>query len=80
MQDQNNNYLSYLLRIWKDCGDGEWRYTLQNVFNGECFHFSNLYELYEKLCEMSNEGEQENRIEFPYEQFSPQYVTKVEKG
>jgi len=79
MRSQNNNYLSYLLRIWKDCGDGEWRYTLQDVFNGDCFHFSNLYELYEKLCQMSIEGD-EIRTEFPVESFSPQFSIKVEKG
>ena len=79
MKDQNNNYLSYLLRIWKECGDGEWRYTLQDVFSGECFHFSNLYELYEKLCQMSIEGE-EIQAEIPYVPFSPQFSIRVEKG
>ena len=79
MLDQNPSYQSFLLRIWRECDDGDWRYSLQDVFNGECFNFSNLYELYEKLCQLSIEGA-DLPTELPYEQFNPQFSIKVEKG
>jgi hypothetical protein len=42
-------YQSYLLRIWKDNLDGDWRASLQNVATDECQNFATLNDLYEYL-------------------------------
>ena len=49
MQTATSTYLSYLLRVWRDVGDGEWHATLQDVASGECHHFATLDELYVNL-------------------------------
>lgn len=54
MHSQNNNYCSYLLRIWRDTSDKEWRATLQDVFSGDSYHFATLLELYANLQEMTS--------------------------
>lgn len=59
MRPQTNNYMSYLLRIWNDSSNGEWHATLQDVFNGDCYHFATLYELYVNLCECTSENPNE---------------------
>jgi hypothetical protein len=46
-------YQSYLLRIWKDNIDGEWRASLQNVATDECQNFATLNDLYEYLNRQS---------------------------
>jgi hypothetical protein len=43
------HYLSFLLRIWKDSMNGEWRATLQNVVTGECRHYATLPDLFSFL-------------------------------
>jgi hypothetical protein len=59
MLETNRNYLSYLLRIWKDSADGEWHATLQDVFSGDCYHFATLFELYVNLQELTSGTRQE---------------------
>ncbi|MAT44071.1 MAG: hypothetical protein CL609_17185 [Anaerolineaceae bacterium] len=60
MPEKNRNYLSYLLRIWKDSADGEWHATLQDVFSGDSYHFATLFELYVNLQELTSGNRQEN--------------------
>jgi hypothetical protein len=60
MPEKNRNYLSYLLRIWKDSADGEWHATLQDVFSGDCYHFATLFELYVNLQELTSGNRQGN--------------------
>jgi hypothetical protein len=55
MREMNCNYLSYLLRVWKDSIDGEWHATIQDVISGESYHFATLYELYVNLRELTSE-------------------------
>jgi len=42
-------YHSYLLRVWKENNDLEWRGSLQNVATGECHNFGNLSSLFSFL-------------------------------
>ena len=77
MHEQNINYFSYLLRIWKDSVDGEWHASLQDVISGECHHYPTLYELYVNLWELtSQEGNKPQRN--PFETFLKQQVKKTE--
>ena len=69
MRDFHCNYLSYLLRVWKDSADGEWHATIQDVLSGETNHYATLYELYVNLRELTSERastqlDQLGRIEF----------------
>lgn len=38
-------YQSFLLRMWRESPEGEWRATLQEVKTGNCHHFANLEDL-----------------------------------
>ena len=49
MNTSHRYYQSYLLRIWKENHDGEWRASLQNVASGECRNYASLNELYDYL-------------------------------
>jgi hypothetical protein len=60
MPETSRNYLSYLLRVWKDSADGEWHATLQDVFSGDCYHFATLLELYVNLQALTSGNKQEN--------------------
>jgi len=77
MPETNRNYLSYLLRIWKDSADGEWHATLQDVFSGDCYHFATLFELYVNLQELTSGNTQENSNE-PMELFISQISERAE--
>jgi len=57
MPEQNSYHLSYLVRIWKDSGDGEWHATMQDVFDGDRYHFASLHELYANLLALASEKE-----------------------
>ena len=47
MRDRRQNYLSYLLRVWRTGGekDSVWLSSLTNPFTGEELGFSTLQEL-----------------------------------
>lgn len=66
LRDPNYQHLSFLLRIWKDGRDGEWRATLQNVINGKCYHFASLNELYANLQDLTSHLEVEHQ-QTPFE-------------
>lgn len=38
-------YQSYLLRLWRESINGEWRASLQNVTTGQCRYFASLPQL-----------------------------------
>lgn len=57
MPDQTSHHLSYLVRIWKDSGDGEWHATLQDIFEGNRYHFASLHELYVNLLALASDTE-----------------------
>lgn len=38
-------YQSYLLRLWRESIDGEWRASLQNIATGKCVNFSSMAQL-----------------------------------
>jgi hypothetical protein len=48
-------YQSYLLRLWRETIDGEWRASLQNISTGQCQYFSSLPQLCSFLEECSQE-------------------------
>jgi hypothetical protein len=77
MHEQNINYFSYLLRIWKDSVDGEWHASLQDVVSGECHHYPTLYELYVNLWELTSENVNHPQRN-PFEPFKAQYIKKME--
>jgi len=60
MQEQNFQYLSYLLRIWQDNLYGEWHATLQDVFSDESYSFATLQGLYANLEELTSEKANQN--------------------
>ena len=77
MHDQNKNYFSYLLRVWKDSTDGEWHATLQDVVSGECHHYPTLYELYVNLWDLTNENVNHPERD-PFLPFKAQVIKKIE--
>ena len=53
MTTSHRYYQSYLLRVWKENPDGEWRASLQNVTSGECRNYATLADLYDYLSQQS---------------------------
>ncbi len=49
MKAQHRNYHSYLLRIWRETTEAEWRASVQDIASGEFKYFANLVELYHFL-------------------------------
>jgi hypothetical protein len=47
-------YQSYLLRLWKEQVESDWRASLQEVVTGECHYFSNLQALFTFLESQSD--------------------------
>lgn len=58
MYRTNLPYKSYLLRMWKETVEGDWRVTLQDVATGECHHFSDLAMMFVFLLEDSTDPDQ----------------------
>lgn len=77
LRDPNLKHLSFLLRVWRDGQGGEWHATLQNVINGDCYHFASLYELYVNLREFTNQIEKEN-LNGTFEPFQTTYSDKID--
>ena len=53
MNTSHRYYQSYLLRVWKENPEGEWRASLQNVTSGECRNYATLIDLYDYLSQQS---------------------------
>ena len=49
-------YQSYLLRMWRDDTDGEWRASLQNTKSCQMVYFSDLKSLFDFLCVKTDTG------------------------
>ena len=51
MSNEQPDYLSYLLRLWRVNGEEEavWRASLESPHTGECLRFACLDELFEFL-------------------------------
>jgi len=45
-----NLYQSFMLRLWKESIEGEWRVSLENIFTGERTVFPGLSEFFIYLC------------------------------
>jgi hypothetical protein len=50
MRANSEVYQSYLLRLWRDKRDGEWRASLSDVGTGELRHFPSIISLFAYLC------------------------------
>ncbi len=50
MRETSEHYKSYLLRIWRDNLDGEWRASLQDVVTCESRNFPTVLSLFEFLA------------------------------
>lgn len=46
MKASTRLYQSYLLRMWKENAEGDWRSSLQDVSSGECSTFISLDEMF----------------------------------
>jgi hypothetical protein len=58
MKPKTGYYKSYLLRMWRESLEGEWRVSLQDVVTCESHHFPNLAALMEYLAlETQNRSE-----------------------
>ena len=51
MKKTGTAYQSYLLRLWCETDNGEWRGSLENVVTHECHNFSSVDALFEFLNE-----------------------------
>lgn len=49
-------YQAYLLRLWRDHADGEWRASLQNTKSCQLYYFSDLEALFDFLCVKTDTG------------------------
>jgi hypothetical protein len=49
MRANSRLYQSYLLRMWRESLDGEWRASLQSVATSECRNFPDLEALFAYL-------------------------------
>jgi hypothetical protein len=43
-------YQSYILRLWRESAEGEWRSSLQNVTSGDVKNFGSLSDLFMFIC------------------------------
>jgi hypothetical protein len=50
MLGNNRFYQSYILRLWRESADGEWRASLQNVTSGDVKNFPSLSDLFMFIC------------------------------
>ncbi len=69
MAREQPDYVSYLLRLWRESGDGGvyrgdekavWRASVESSLSGERVGFANLEELFEFLRRQTSEQEVEN--------------------
>jgi hypothetical protein len=69
-----NQYRSYLLRMWKEMPEDDYRASLQDIITSECYNFSSLAAMINFL--RSNQEPCEAKVERPYEvgmqEFSPE--------
>lgn len=43
--EKSTTYQSYLLRMWRECGQEDWRWALQSVQSGDMRQFVNITQL-----------------------------------
>ncbi len=46
MKNKHHFYQSYLVRLWKEESESDWRASIQDISSGECKYFSHLGELF----------------------------------
>lgn len=70
-----NQYRSYLLRMWKEMPEDDYRASLQDIITSECHNFSSLAAMIKFL--RSNAESSEIKVERPYEvgmkEFNPEH-------
>ena len=55
MLGNNRLYQSYILRLWRESVDGEWRASLQNVTSGDVKNFGSLSDLFTFICQRTDQ-------------------------
>ena len=50
-------YQAYLIRLWRDGQQADWRASAQSVQSGKIFHFPNLAQLFAFLETQTEAGE-----------------------
>jgi len=55
MLGNNRIYQSYILRLWRESVDGEWRASLQNVTSGDVNNFGSLSDLFMFICQKTEQ-------------------------
>lgn len=56
MKSSNTAYQSYLLRLWCEADNEEWRASLENVVTHECHNFPSMNALFEFLDEQTGQS------------------------
>ena len=56
MKSNSTAYQSYLLRLWCEADNEEWRASLENVVTHECHNFPNMNALFEFLNEHTGQS------------------------
>ena len=55
MLGNNQIYQSYILRLWRESEDEEWRASLQNVTSGDVKNFASLSDLFMFICQKTDQ-------------------------
>lgn len=55
MRTISTQYHSFLLRLWRDDFEGDWRASLQDVKSGECFYFASMDAMVEFMMRKTKE-------------------------
>ena len=74
MSSEQSDYLSYLLRLWRedDKGPANWQASLESALTGKRYVFPNLIELFAFLQRQTVMGCDANENESATEQRSPE--------
>ena len=59
MKTSLENYQSFLVRLWREDLEDQWRVTLQEVMSRKSYNFSSLAEMFEFL---NSQGEEFPRV------------------
>ncbi|MDJ0754458.1 MAG: hypothetical protein QNJ45_13125 [Ardenticatenaceae bacterium] len=57
MAEKQPDYLSYLLRLWRDDPQASWRGSLVNPRTGEQRHFATVGQLFDQITEQTSDKE-----------------------
>ena len=62
MLGNNRLYQSYILRLWRESVNGEWRASLQSVTSGDVKNFGSLSDLFMFICQETDQPPYQSQI------------------